>query len=73
MSAVKKYNSAPGMRMALEERLKNLARSNNLQIMRLRHQVSFDRFLARIYSKGVKDLVVKGGYALELRLRQAAI
>jgi hypothetical protein len=33
--------------------------------------VAFDRFLARLFSKPIKGLIVKGGYTLELRLKRA--
>jgi hypothetical protein len=58
--------------MALEDRLKQIALVENMDIMRLRKQVAFDRFLARLFSSTDKDIfVLKGGYSLELRLRRA--
>jgi hypothetical protein len=43
-------------------------------LQRLRRQVAFDRFLARMFSKGPKanyPWLLKGGYAMELRLDAA--
>lgn len=58
--------------MALEDRLKQIALVENIDIMRLRKQVAFDRFLARLFSATDKDIfVLKGGYSLELLLRRA--
>lgn len=58
--------------MALEERLKKIAKVENRDIMRLRKQVAFDRFLARLFSpQNAHILVLKGGYSLELRLNCA--
>ncbi len=67
----KKYTTAAVMRMALEERLKSIAKKTSTALVRLRRQVSFDRLLARIFSTHVKGLIAKGGYTLELRLNQA--
>jgi hypothetical protein len=43
-------------------------------LQRLRRQVAFDRFLARLFPKGPKGTypwILKGGYAMELRIRSA--
>lgn len=66
-----KYNNASSMRMALEERLKILSKNQGSDVMRLRRQVAFDRFLARLFNNPLTDLVVKGGYILELRIQNA--
>lgn len=72
MTAQQKYTTAAGLRMALEERLKQIARMENQDIMRLRNKVAFDRFLARLFSQeGLDVFALKGGYSLELRLRRA--
>lgn len=41
--------------------------------MRMRRKVAFDRFLCRLLHNGEERLIVKGGYALELRLDQARV
>jgi hypothetical protein len=71
MKSVQKYQTASGMRTALEERLNRTAKDKGLDIMRLRRHVAFDRFLSRLFSGKTGDLILKGGYALELRLENA--
>ena len=67
----KKYETAHSMRTALEERLNQMARDNGMDVMRLRRHVAFDRFLTRLFAAHTKDLIVKGGYALELWINNA--
>ena len=59
--------------MAIEERLNRMSRDQGIDIMRLRRHVAFDRFLARLFLAPVAGLVAKGGYVLELRMRQARL
>jgi len=60
------------MRTALEERINRTARETDQDIQRLRRQVAFDRFLARVFSsQQASSFVLKGGYALELRLHKS--
>jgi hypothetical protein len=44
-----RYQTARDFRVALEERLKQTARAQRLDLMRLRRQVAFDRLLARLF------------------------
>jgi hypothetical protein len=68
----KKYASPAAMRIALEERINRNARESDQDIARLRRQVAFDRLLARIFSGPLSNrMVLKGGYAIELRLHKA--
>src|SRR2546427_12366425 len=70
----KTYKTAGAFRTALEARLQARARQEGTDLQRLRRQVAFDRFLARMFSKGPKATypwVLKGGYAMELRIRSA--
>ena len=72
MNKPKKYATPIAMRTALEERLNRFARENNQDISRLRRQVAFDRLLARLFTGQQSNrLVLKGGYAIELRMNQA--
>lgn len=72
MKEQKKYNSSAAMRTALEDRLNRAGRVSNQDIMRLRRQVAFDRLLARVFTgRESGRFVLKGGYALELRLHNA--
>jgi len=68
MSSIKKYADAKSFRRALETRLNNLAKAENIDLDRLRKQVAFDRLLARIFADSEKSpWRLKGGYAMELR------
>jgi hypothetical protein len=66
-----RYQTAAGLRMALEERLNRMAQDKGMDVQRLRRQVAFDRFLGRLSSAPVLVFILKGGYALELRLDRA--
>ena len=68
---IKQNQSASSFRNALEERLNKLAKEKGIDLMRIRRKVAFDRFLCRLLHIGEGRLVVKGGYALELRFEQA--
>jgi hypothetical protein len=74
MGEVKQYKTAGAFRTALETRLQMRAQQERTDLQRLRRQVAFDRFLARLFpqeSKGTHPWVLKGGYAMELRIRSA--
>ena len=55
----------------MEERLKIMSQAEQIDINRLRRQVSFDRLLARLFREDPAPWVLKGGYALELRFKSA--
>jgi hypothetical protein len=66
--------TAGAFRTALETRLQARAQEERTDLQRLRRQVAFDRFLARLFPKGPKGTypwILKGGYAMELRIRSA--
>ena len=68
------YKTAGAFRTALETRLQTRARAEGTDLQRLRRQVAFDRFLARMFCKGPNATypwVLKGGYAMELRSHSA--
>jgi len=70
----KTYKTAGAFRTALEVRLQNRGRAEGTDLQRLRRQVAFDRFLARLFSKGARadyPWILKGGYAMELRTHTA--
>ena len=48
----KSYKTAGAFRAALETRLQTRAREQGTDLQRLRRQVAFDRFLARMFSQG---------------------
>ena len=65
------YATPGAFRKALEERLKRRSSAEQIDINRLRRQVAFDRFLARLFRDESAPWVLKGGYALELRFKSA--
>jgi hypothetical protein len=71
MEAPRTYASAGAFRRALEDRLKSASQSEQTDLNRLRRQVSFDRLLARLFRIEPAPWALKGGYALELLLKQA--
>lgn len=71
MKETKKYNNPTHFRRALEDRLKSKAGENTSELQRLRRQVSFDRLLARLFYDKNSPWILKGGYAMQLRLNKA--
>lgn len=69
----KTYNSPTTFRRALEDRLKQIREAENLDFQRLLREVAFDRLLARLFAVKDAPWVLKGGYALELRLKEARV
>src|ERR1700728_3764374 len=62
-----KYRTSVAFRTALEDRLK-AARQDGVGLARLRKRVVFERLLARLHAVAPDAWVLKGGFALELRL-----
>jgi len=70
----KRYTTAAAFRRALEDRLQDIAGKESVDLQRLRRQVAFDRLLARLFQLGqplALPWVLKGGYAMELRIKAA--
>src|SRR5450631_3055474 len=70
----KKYAIAAAFRRGLEDRLQDIARKESVDLQRLRRQVAFDRLLARLFQAAqprALPWVLKGGYAMELRIKTA--
>jgi Nucleotidyl transferase AbiEii toxin, Type IV TA system len=70
----KSYATATSFRRALEDRLQDIAKKEGVDLQRLRRQVAFDRLLARLFQGGkprTVPWVLKGGYAMELRIKAA--
>ncbi len=70
----KRYATATAFRRALEDRLQDIARKESVDLQRLRRQVAFDRLLARLFQAAQSRTlpwVLKGGYAMELRIKAA--
>ena len=66
------YATDAAFRVALEQRLLNLARSTSVNLERLRRQVVLERLLARLVAAEPHLWVLKGAMALEVRLATAA-
>lgn len=67
----RKYSSANAFRRALEDRLKQLAKAEKIELQNLFRATAFDRLLARLFARPDAPWVLKGGYALELRIKEA--
>ena len=67
-----KYASGAAFRMALEDRLRAESRSTGMPLSRLRKTVAFDRLLARMVVSNSDGWLLKGGFALQLRLENQA-
>lgn len=63
-----RYETAEAFRTALEQRLKNEAQASGIALIRLRKRVAFERFLARLVTSESRGWVLKGAFALEMRL-----
>lgn len=66
-----KYTTDHAFRTALEARIKT-EQSDSAGISRLRKRVVFERLLARLVAQAPGEWVLKGGFALELRLGNVA-
>ena len=63
-----KYATPEAFRAALDQRIRNEAATSGVPVMRLRKRVAFERFLARIVIVDPQRWVLKGAFALDLRL-----
>jgi predicted nucleotidyltransferase component of viral defense system len=66
------YTTAKAFRQALNDRLAVIAKREGLDLSRLQRRVAFERFLVRVFQHAKHDFILKGGYALELRLGSKA-
>jgi predicted nucleotidyltransferase component of viral defense system len=64
-----KYATAAAFRTALDQRLKNEAARTGLALARLRKRVAFELFLRRLVTVAPERWVLKGAFALDLRLQ----
>jgi len=64
---MKKYKNPEDFRKSLEQKLRNVSSKLNQDLERIRRQVAFERFLARLFSSNTHSWLLKGGYAMELR------
>jgi hypothetical protein len=66
-----RYTTATALRRALEDRLMILVGKEGGEIQRFRRQAAFDRLLCRLFQDEKSPWLLKGGYAMELRIRAA--
>jgi hypothetical protein len=67
-----KYATAAAFRSALEDRINRQTGGNNESSVRLRKMIVFDRFLARLLVVAPEQWIVKGGFALNIRIGDRA-
>jgi hypothetical protein len=67
-----RYQDATAFRQALEQRLKDRANGDGARLVRDRKRVAFDRLLARLLAVANGQWLLKGGFALDLRLTTRA-
>ncbi|MEZ4406217.1 MAG: hypothetical protein R3A52_07060 [Polyangiales bacterium] len=72
MTAPKVYNTdLAAFKVALEDRLKKRAAQRRVLVSRVRQRFVMERFLARVVNTFGRDVTLKGGLAMELRLSNA--
>ena len=71
MKPVDKYKSAAGFRMAVKSKLHKISQKTGQDIRRLYRQTAYAQFLARLFLDDSISWVLKGGHALELRLKKS--
>lgn len=67
-----RYRDAGAFRQALEQRLRAGAAGDGARLARDRKRVAFDRLLARLNQTAPERWLLKGGFALDLRLSDRA-
>lgn len=66
-----RYQTPAALRRALEDRLLAAVRREGGDIQRMRRQAAFDRLLCRLFHEPNAPWLLKGGYAMELRIQKA--
>jgi hypothetical protein len=67
-----KYDNGSAFRRALEVRLLNQSLQTGMPLTRLRKMIAFDRYLARLIKIQPGMWILKGGFAMQLRLGAGA-
>ena len=73
MDQPRTYVTGKAFRRALEDRLKQKSAAEGLDLQRLMREVAFDRLLARLFKQEDAPWILKGGYAMELRIKEARV
>ncbi len=68
---VKTYKTPSDFEVALIQRLGIVSRDEAIDVKRLRREVAYDRFLARLKHVSPEGFLLKGGVALDLRFSRA--
>jgi hypothetical protein len=63
-----KYTSGRAFKQVLGDRLKDIYHTENIPLVRLRKQVAFERFIARLLTIQPDAWILRGGLAMQLRL-----
>lgn len=63
-----KYTSGRAFRQALEVHLREINRTDNIPIIRLRKHAAFERFSVRLQTYQPNTWILKGGLAVQLHL-----
>lgn len=66
-----RYKTPAALRRALEDRLLATVRREGGDLQRMRRQAAFDRLLCRLFHEPNAPWLLKGGYAMELRIKSA--
>ena len=66
-----KYRSPAALHQAIKHRIRLISKSEGIEALRLRRHLAFERFLARIFKHPSSPWVLKGGYAMELRIKSS--
>ncbi len=72
MPEPRQYATAGAFRRSLEDRLNQTSKNQGIDLTRLRRRVAFERLLARLFTEENPQWLLKGGYAIELRLQDVA-
>ena len=67
-----RYGSAAAFRQALEQRLTTRTAGEGARLVRARKRIAFDRLLSRLHDVAPDRWLLKGGFALDLRLADRA-
>ena len=67
-----RYRSAAAFRQALGDQIRREARTANLPAQWLWKVIAFERMLARLVERAPGAWILKGGFALDLRLGNRA-
>jgi len=67
-----KYSTGRKFRQALEDRIRNIHQDRNIPLVRIRKEIAFERFLARLLTCQPGTWILKGGLAIQLHMGKLA-